>query len=80
MYLEEHDADRLAILRDNRRLYLENKGKARKDLAGGVPLRIPQSDYAEIYRKNPHLHHCDMKTRSEFFTKLYRDHPEYRIG
>lgn len=75
-------ANRNAILRENAELYKANKGrfKHRRDLAGGVPLRIPTMDYQELYKANPWLNTCDKETKAKFFKKLYREHPEYRIG
>ena len=80
LLLEIEQADRMAILLDNRRLYNENKGKARNDLAGGVPLRIPKYDYYKLYEDNSWLNQATKEEKAKFFKKLYREHPEYRIG
>jgi hypothetical protein len=80
MELVTEQANRMAILRENAELYKQNKGGFRRDMAGGVPLRIPEMDYNELYENNPWLNHCDKETKAKFFMKLYREHPEYRIG
>lgn len=82
MELITEQADRMAILAENRELYKQRKGnfKHRKETAGGYPMTIPKSDYDEIYKANPWLNNCDKETKAKFFKKLYREHPEYRIG
>lgn len=82
LYTETEQADRVQILRENAVMYQENKGRYqhRRDLAGGVPLRIPKMDYYKLYEDNPWLNHCDKETKAKFFQKVYREHPEYRIG
>jgi hypothetical protein len=82
MEMVTEQVNRLAILGENAELYKANKGRYgyRKDLAGGVPLRIPEQDYNELYKDNVWLNHCDRQTKAKFFMKLYREHPEYRIG
>jgi hypothetical protein len=82
MEITTEQVDRLEILAANKVMYEANKGKfnQRKDLAGGVPLRIPKMDYYQLYEDNPWLNHCDKETKAKFFKKLYREHVEYRIG
>ena len=82
MELITQQANRNAILEENKEMYKANKGRynMRRDLAGGVPLRIPQMDYDEMYNNNPWLRNCDKQTKAKFFMKVYREHPEYRIG
>ena len=82
IYTESEQADRMAILTENAAMYKANKGRFthRRDLAGGVPLRIPKLDYYQLYEDNPWLNHCDKETKAKFFKKLYKEHPEYRIG
>jgi len=82
MELITEQVGRKAILAENAELYKQRKGdfRARKDMAGGYPMTIPKSDYDELYKANPWLNHCDKETKAKFFMKLYRDHPEYRIG
>jgi len=85
MVVEKDQAGRLALFRENRLLYEENKVKQsllkRKDLAGGWPMRIPELDLEEIRKKHPESRYdAPVEERVKFFKKLYRDHPEYRIG
>jgi len=82
LYKQEAQANRNDILRENAILYNQNKRnlRHRKDTAGGVPLRIPQMDYDQLYINNPWLNTCDKETKAKFFKKLYKEHPEYRIG
>ena len=82
IYVNKEDAERLTVLAQNAELYKQNKGnfKDRKETAGGYPMAIPQADYDQIYVDNPWLNNCDRKTKADFFKKLYKTHPEYRIG
>ena len=82
LYVDRQDAERIAILKENAELYKQRKGRfnERTETAGGYPMAIPPQDYEEIYQANPWLHTCDRITKANFFKKLYRDHPEYRIG
>ena len=82
LYVDRQDAERMAILAENAELYKQRKGdyRNRKESAGGYPMAIPPQDYQEIYDANPWLHTCDKKTKADFFKRLYREHPEYRIG
>ena len=82
LYVSKEDAERTAILQENAQLYKERKGKftERTETAGGYPMAIPPRDYEELYLDNPWLNHCDRKTKADFFKRLYRAHPEYRIG
>lgn len=82
MYTEEEQVDREMILRENAEKYKANKGRygERKDMAGDVPLRIPKMDYYQLFQDFPHLNSCSKEERAKFFRKLYREHPEYRIG
>ena len=61
---------------------MNNMGKYTDSMqtAGGYPMAIPQADYDQIYVDNPWLNNCDRKTKADFFKKLYKTHPEYRIG
>ena len=74
---------RLEILEDNRRLYLERHKRyhERRDLAGGYPMRIPEYDLEILKQRYPEARDdAPMEDRNAFFKKLYRKHPEYRIG
>ena len=77
MFVEADTAGRDILLQDNRRLYLQNRCK---QSAAHIPMRIPEMDWIELLRKNPHLKTCDQQEKDKFYEKLYRDHPEYRIG
>jgi hypothetical protein len=82
LYKHQEDANRSLILQENAELYKQRKGRynERRETAGEFPMSIPPTDYADLYEANPWLKVCDMQTRTKFFKKLYREHPEYRIG
>ncbi len=80
---QEYQWNRVEILRDNARLYAQNKGnyRHRSDIAGGYPMRIPEIDIACLKRAYPLAR--GEGTRQEikkFWIAVYRRFPEYRIG
>ena len=85
LVVERDQAVRRAILEENRLLYEENRIKAqilkRSDFAGGYPMQIPEFDLIQLKKLHPEARNdAPKEDRAKFYKKLYREHPEYRIG
>ena len=85
LIVEQDQSVRKQIFEENRKLYNESRLRAsilkRPETAGGYPMRIPEIDLQELKKKYPEARaDAPKEERMKFYIKLYKDHPEYRVG